>query len=187
MRTAKEISELKRKSEKEEPTEKKGKSLALNGKAVFGRNGAPFLASGVSPDVKAAGMAFLRANASGEEQSNIGCGRHQQRKRLRTLAEVAWGGEVRDQMDLATLKLSKLDAWQGAKTITIDPASVNVSTFNTLHKAGGCDTGAEGQICSSTAVSKVLKILNDWVRARARSQMRPLACTSSGAHILGRM
>ena len=59
--------------------------------------------------------------------------------------------------------------------ITEHPASVNVSSFNSIHNGEGLDKGAEGVICASSAVSRVLKILNDWVRERARAGAAPRA------------
>ena len=70
---------------------------------------------------------------------------------------------------------------EGARLITENPASVNVSTFSVLHGGEGLESGVEGQVCSSSAVSRVLRKLNDWVRtacapacARALRRMRDL-------------
>ena len=111
LRMAKCIAEHQRNLDKQDSRDTASKSFTLRGERLLGRNGEPFLAGDVSPDVRNAGMAFLRATAISEgDTRNIGCGREQQKQRLKSLVQHVWGGELYDEMEIEIMRRHKLDA-----------------------------------------------------------------------------
>lgn len=149
-------------------TEKRAKSAAgkkksqINtGDAYIDSSGAPL----VSPDAPASVIETAKAvlGVASVGKSNSGYGANQLKKRIGDLHDHAFGGNLKDKASLATKKELKYDPWDGARAVTLNPNAIKVNTFNVLHQEEGYDAGIEGVICSSSAVSRVIKILNDWI------------------------
>ena len=126
LQMAKNIAETKRSADKENSCTKRVKSMLLKGEELLGRNQQPFLSKEAAPDVRRAGIAFIRASASGDGGgSNAGCGRDQQQRLLKELVTSSWGGEVWDEMALEVLKKCKISSWAAARAVTLNPASLS--------------------------------------------------------------